>query len=370
MNEFVVTPWEVKGEIDYQKLIKRFGTQLITDQLAGRLERHGVDHWMLRRRIFYSHRDLVWLLNRYDQKEPFVLYTGRGPSENTHLGHLMPWIFLRHLQDVFGTKVYFQLTDDEKYLFKPGLTMERARWFAHENALDFIALGFDPTKTVIFSDLDYAKSLYNIAVRVAKKVTYSTTKAVFGFAESTNVGRIFFTCMQSAPAFLPSEEEGKNVPCLIPCAIDQDAHWRITRDVAPLLGYYKPATIYCKLLPSLAGPGKMSASIPETSIFTTDKPAAARKKLERGFTGGGVSIAEQKRLGGKPEVCSIYRYYQFLFEPDDKKLNKIYEECRSGEMMCGECKKRLGARLEKFLTEHQRQRARARERLDDFLVMD
>lgn len=41
------------------------------------------------------------------------------------------------------------------------------------------------------------------------------------------------------------------MPCLIPCAIDQDAYFRMTRDVAPRLGYRKPALIHSKFFPGL-----------------------------------------------------------------------------------------------------------------------
>jgi len=35
---FKVTPWEVKGKIDYEKLIKEFGTKPLTDDLVEKLE--------------------------------------------------------------------------------------------------------------------------------------------------------------------------------------------------------------------------------------------------------------------------------------------------------------------------------------------
>ena len=63
--------------------------------------------------------DLHLVLDHYEQGQPFVLYTGRGPSGPVHLGHVVPWIFTKYLQDVFDVKLYFQLTDDEKFLIHP-----------------------------------------------------------------------------------------------------------------------------------------------------------------------------------------------------------------------------------------------------------
>jgi tryptophanyl-tRNA synthetase len=72
-----------------------------------------------------------------------------------HLGHMVPFIFCKWLQDVFHVPLVIQLTDDEKFLFKSNLTVEKCREFARENAKDIIAVGFDPEKTFIFSNLDY-----------------------------------------------------------------------------------------------------------------------------------------------------------------------------------------------------------------------
>jgi tryptophanyl-tRNA synthetase len=369
-KRFVVTPWEVKGEVDYDKLVKKFGTQLISDDLLKRIKKHtGELHPMLRRNIFYSHRSLNWVLTEYEKGNPFVLYTGRGPSGDTHLGHLMPWIFTKYLQDTFDSKLIFQLTDDEKFMVKEDFSLDNAVDYAYENALDVIALGFDPKKTEIFLDTEYIKNLYKLAIRVAKRVTFSTAKSVFGFTHSTNIGLIFFTCIQSAPAFIESERQGKAVPCLIPCAIDQDPHFRITRDVAPYLGYPKPALIHCKFFPSLLGAEKMSSSIPGSSVYTTDSPEVARRKIMDAFTGGMATVEEQRKKGGNPDICSIYQYLYYIFE-EDEKLKEQYDACKRGELLCGEHKQYLAEKVEKFLVKHQENREKAKDRVEEFIVRD
>ena len=362
-EDFKVTPWEVTGEIDYDLLQQRFGTTPIDDALLERLARYGDLHYMLRRGIFYSHRDMIPLLDEYDKGNRFVLYTGRGPSGNTHLGHIMPWIFNKWVQDTFGVEMLFQLTDDEKFLFKD-LTLEDTGKMAYENALDFIALGFDPKKTRIIVNTKNVDKLYPVALKVAKKVTFSTAKAVFGFENSTNIGSIFYTTMQSVPAFLPTDEAGKQVPVLIPCGIDQDPHFRVTRDVAPGLGYPKPSLIYCKMCPGLAGGDKMSSSDENATIFTTDTPKAVKKKVGRAFTGGCVSVEEQRQKGGNPEVCSVFKYNYFLFEHDDEKINELADKCRKGEILCGECKMCLTERINVFLEQHQDKREKAKDSLE------
>lgn len=368
-EEMVVTPWEVSGKIDYERLMKDFGTHPLTDKLIKRIEKvAGYQHLQLRRKIFFSHRDLDALLDLYDKGEKFVLYTGRGPSSHTHLGHLLPWLFTKYLQDAFGATLYFQLTDDEKFLYKRELTLDGVRNYALDNALDVIAVGFRRDKTKIILDTKNISSLYELALRVAKLTTYSTVKAVFGLKEESNIGIIFYTAIQATPCFLESFETGKKVPCLIPAGIDQDPHWRVARDVAQRLGYYKPAQIHSKFLPSLQQSGKMSASIPETAIYLTDTPKVARKKIMNAFTGGRPTIAEQRKYGGNPDICPVHQYFYFLFEEDDMKMKELNDTCRRGGILCGECKELLADRVGKFLVEHQKNREKARNALQDFLM--
>ena len=371
MPKFVVTPWEVKGKVDYVKLIKEFGTKPIDDNLLNRVKKHtGKLHMFLRRGIFFSHRDFDWILDKYEKGEKFFLYTGRGPSGHTHVGHLIPWIFTKYLQDAFDAELYFQMTDDEKFLFKRDMSLKDAMGYTYENALDVIACGFDQKKTFIFSDVEYAKTLYKTAIHIAKHTTFSTAKAIFGFKGESNIGIIFFPAMQAAPCFLPSVLKGKNIPCLIPAAIDQDPYWRPSRDVAPKLGFYKPAQIHCKFIPGLGEGGKMSASQPETCIFTTDSSEVATKKIMNAFTGGRPTVKEQREKGGKPEICSVYQYFYFLFEEDDKKLEQIHSKCESGERICGDCKKELAEKVIKFLMEHQKKRKEAKTIIDKFMLKD
>jgi len=368
-NEMIVTPWEVKGKIDYERLIREFGTQLITEELLQRIAKHtGELHLQLRRRLFFSHRDLNTVLDLYENGTKFVLYTGRGPSGPVHIGHLVPWIFTKHLQEKFDTRLYFQMTDDEKFVVEDKLELEHTRRFAYENALDLIALGFKPENTFIIFDVQDIDLLYEIALEVAKRVTYSTAKATFGFEDSTNIGLIFWPAIQAVPCFIHAKLTGENVPALIPAAIDQDPYWRITRDVAPKLGYYKPAQIHCRFLPGLGIGGKMSASEPETCIFTVDPPELVKRKIWNAFTGGRPTVEEQRKFGGNPSICTVFQYFYFLFEEDDNKLAERERKCLNGEILCGECKTELTERVIKFLAEHQKKREEARNIIDKFHI--
>jgi tryptophanyl-tRNA synthetase len=368
-NDMLVTPWEVKGKVDYERLIREFGTQPLTDELLKKVTGYtGKLHLQLQRRLFFSHRDLDVVLELYEKGTKFVLYTGRGPSGPVHIGHLVPWIFTRHLQEKFGVRLYFQMTDDEKFLIDDDATLAETKKYAYENALDLIALGFKPEDTFIIYDVEDMDLLYDVTLEVAKRITYSTAKATFGFQDSTNIGWIFWPAIQAVPCFIHKKLTGENVPALIPAAIDQDPYWRVTRDIAQKLGYYKPAQIHCRFLPGLGPGGKMSASQPETSIFTMDPPDLVKRKIWAAFTGGKPTAAEQRKTGADPVVCSVFQYYLYLFEEDDKKLMEREHKCKTGEILCGECKKDLVERLNNFLEEHRKKREKAKDTIEKYHI--
>jgi tryptophanyl-tRNA synthetase len=154
-------------------------------------------------------------------------------------------------------------------------------------------------QTFIFSDLDYIHHLYPVALNIQKLVTYSQCRGLFGFSDSDNIGKHVrgagaaarssrrdgcvmlqaFPAVQAAPSFsaaFPVVLRGiKNMPCLIPqaidqvsgarrwvrlqpchppvvpCAVVQDPYFRMTRDIAPRLGYRKPSLIHSKFFPAL-----------------------------------------------------------------------------------------------------------------------
>jgi tryptophanyl-tRNA synthetase len=367
-NSTKVTPWEVEGRVDYGRLIEEFGTQPISAEILEQFERvTGEVHPMLNLHYFFSHRDLDFILRKVESGEKIYLYTGRGPSGMVHMGHLMPWIFTKYLQDKFGSKLLFQLTDDEKFLYSHDRTREDIKRFTYENILDIISVGFDSNNTKIIVDTKHIKHLYPISLEIAKRITYSTAKAVFGFTASTNIGMIGFPPIQAAPCLLPSLIEGKPTPVLIPAAIDQDPYWRITRDIAEKIGFYKPAQIHSKFLPSLDAPGgKMSSSKPGTAIFTTDDPEVIDKKVSNAFTGGQATVALQRLYGGNALGCPVFWYLRYFFD-NQKESDERFVKCISGNLLCGECKSDLARESKSFIATLKKRREKAKDCIQKYM---
>ena len=363
-----VNPYEVSGKVDYDRLIKEFGIKKLTASDLKRIKKiAGEIHPYLKRDIFFAHRDLKWCLDEYEKGNRFFLYTGCGPSGPIHLGHLGTWRFTKWLQDVFDVELWFQFTDDEKFLLKNKSYEEIQHW-TYENMLDVAALGFNPKKTHFIIDTKHANLIYPEAIKVAKKITFSTIKSAFGFKDSNNIGSIFYTAMQTVPVFLPNVLKKEKRPCLIPLGVDQDPHFRISRDVVEKLGFHKPAIIHAKFMPPLTGvEGKMSTTDSLKAILTTDDPKTVKKKINKyAFSGGQATVEEHRKRGGDTEVDISYQWLRY-FEFDDRKLNKIKKDYESGKLLSGEIKSILIEKINEFLADHQKKREKAKKQLDKFI---
>ena len=357
-DEQKITPFEVGKITDIDKVISQFGCSpfVENDELFDRFEKvTNIKMPSCYKNFLISHREFDKILNSVEKKEPFYLYTGRGPSsENMHLGHLIPFRFCKFLQDAFDVPLVIQMTDDEKFIFK-NLTMEQVSKMAKENIKDIIACDFNVEKTFIFLNSKSMGMLYPMVLKIQKLVTLKDVLNTFGFpldGKDTTLGKVTFPPVQAAPAFSEtfidqfitkngqpfSEKEIRKVKCLVPCAIDQDPYFRMCRGVSNQLKHSKPSLIHFSFLPSLDGvETKMSSSMPQSCIFLTDSVSQIRKKINKSFSGGQELLEDHKLLGGNPDMDVSFQLLKFFME-DDEKLKELYDGFKRGVVSCSEMK--------------------------------
>jgi len=203
--------------------------------------------------------------------------------------------------------------------------------------------------------------MYPNILKIQKFVTYNQARAIFGFDGSANIGKSAFPAVQACPSFSSTFRVplrgAQNMPCLIPCAIDQDAYFRMTRDVAPRMRLHKPALIHSKFFPPLQGRGgKMNASTANSAVFLTDTPKQIKDKINKhAFSGGQETLEMQRQLGANLSVDVSYEWLQFFLE-DDARLAQIGIEYASGAMLTGDVKKELILVLQELVGAHQERR--------------
>lgn len=349
----------LEKKADYEKWIKEFGAKPLTKEL---IEVFKEKHKFLEFGFYFAHRGFDEYLKAYKRGIEVAVVSGRGPSNYMHIGHFLIFGFVKWLQDTLNAEVYIPLSDDEKYVFGKVKDLNEAYMYAIDNALDIAALGYDPNKTHMYisSQTDW---VYRLSLKLSRYLTYSTVRATFGLTNSTNPGVPFYAAVQAAHILMPTIMYNK--PVVVPIAMDQDPHMRLSRDIAGKIKIFKPASIYSKYLRGLTGE-PMSASNPETCIFTIDSPEIVRRKVWNALTGGRATVKEQRELGGEPDKCVVY---EWLIMHHFKNLKEALEhkyKCTSGELLCGECKRKLIETIINLLKEHNEKKIKLIDKLQEF----
>ncbi|MGB0653496.1 MAG: tryptophan--tRNA ligase [Thermoplasmatota archaeon] len=135
------------------------------------------------------------------------------------------------------------------------------------------------------------------------------------------------------------------------------------------LGLVRPSATFHRFMTGLTG-DKMSSSKPESSIFLTDEPKAAQKKLMASVTGGRATAQEQREQGADPTKCPVYELYLYHLADDDEHLQQVNDECRGGERLCGGCKKEAAGLLLEFLAEHKEKRDQVAHQVEAIVASD
>ncbi|MBR9683862.1 tryptophan--tRNA ligase [Candidatus Woesearchaeota archaeon] len=369
MVKQTITPWEVKGKIDYDKLIREFGLQPLQH-----LPKKFNQHPLFRRGIIFAHRDFKRVAEAIEQKKPFIMMTGLMPSGKFHFGHKMVADQIIFYQSL-GAKVYIAVADIEAYTTrKPDMAALR-KLAIEEYLTNYIALGLKPKNCHFYfqsarsKDGEKANAYYKLAGMLSRHATFNEFKAIYG---EISPGKMTSSLLQAADMLHPQlpEFEGKSLPTIIPVGADQDPHLRIARDISRRIKAFEftqLSSTYHKFLPGLKGE-KMSSSDSTSYIALTDSPEEAAKKIKKyAFSGGQPTLEEHRKKGGNPDVDVAYQMLRYFFEPDDKKLKKIHDDYRSGKLLTGELKELLIKKMTVFLKQHQQKRKQAQKLVDKFL---
>jgi len=332
-------------KVDNERLIKEFGAEPIEKLSSGSKP----DFYTFKTGVLASHRDFDKFMAALKKGEKCAILSGFNASGTIHLGHKAVFDTNLFFQKKYGIPVFIPISDDESFVTGKVKDQKEALENPLKLAKELLAYAFDPKKTYFIIDQIYT-NIYNLAIKLSKKLNLSEIKATYGYENSDNIGIHFYPAIQSAHIILPQEKyKIKNV--LVPIGPDEDAHIRISRDIASRFGYNKPAILHSKFLPGIDGK-KMSTSKPNTAIFLSDSEKEIRKKINRAFSGGKETVEEHRKKGGDPDVDISYIYLKNLFL-DKKKSKKIAEDYKKGKILSSEMKKMFADEAVKFVKQFQ-----------------
>jgi len=370
MKKRVFDPWEVKGPMNYDKLVKEFGVSTLKT-LPGIFNKE----LLFRRKIVFAHRDYQKILESIRDKKKFVMMTGLMPTGKFHLGHAIlakQFVFYQKL----GAKIYIAVADIEAYNTR-NQSLEQSRKIAIEEYItNYIAMGLSPKNVEIYfqsnrsKDAKKANAYYRLQNLLARHATFNEFKAVYG---DITPGKMLSSLLQASDMLHSQLPEFENqCQIVVPVGIDQDPHLRIARDISKRIKnpmFTQLSSTYHLFAPGLKGPkGKMSASNPNSYIALTDSPKEVKNKINRyAFSGGQPTLAQHKEKGGNPDIDVSYQYLKMLLEEDDKKLLQIREDYKTGKLTTGELKAYTIQKLNSFLKEHQKEMKKAKKLVSKFL---
>ena len=361
----VLDPFGTTVVQDYERLYEEFGIQ----PLKPILNRIPNPSMYMRRNVVFGHRDFERLLEAMKGHEPFAVMSGIKPTGEFHLGTLMTAKEIIYFQQQ-GAQAFYAIADIEAYEDNR-LSFEETEKIAVGNVADLLALGFDPKKGHIYRQYKELR-VRDMAVHFGAGVTLATMKAIYG---ERHIGLYLSALIQAGDILLPQHKEfGGPKPTVVPVGVDQDAHLRLTRDLAnkfrKKFKFMPPSSTYHKILKGLDGSPKMSKRNPMSYFTLNETPKAIGKKIACAFTGGRATVEEQKEQGGIPEICPIYEIEMCHFVEDDKEVCETYQCCKCGSLFCGEHKAKTKQIVMKFVEEHQRKREKLVDTAREILGVD
>ncbi len=348
----------------YQKLMREFGIQDFSP-LIHKLPPEK-RHFLMTRGIIFGHTGMEPVIEAIINADKFAVMTGIKPSNPYHVGSLMTAMEVVHFQRL-GGKVYFCIADYESYVVN-NLSLNDAVDTAIDNVADLLALGLDLKNAYIYkqSSEDLVK---HYGLIFSAHVTMNELRGVYG--EKPRLGYYNAALIQVADILLPQIMEGP-MPTITPVGADQAPHARLSRDIVRR-GFFKkrftlPSFTYHRLIGGIDGSDKMSKRNPLSSFYLHEEMKEISYKIRNAFTGGRDTAEEQRRLGGRPEICRVFDLFKFMFEEDDNSLVEREQQCRSGELLCGPCKKQLIVRIEDYRRDHLEKKENLREQAKEIVL--
>ncbi len=276
------------------------------------------------------------------------VFSGARPTGRQHLGNYLGAI-----------KNYVAMQEEYRTVYcivdiHALTTVETTKDLAfntQEMALDWLAAGMDPQKSIIFvqSHVPEVMELHTILSMVTPlgKLTALPTfkEKVRDNPDNVNYGLVGYPVLMSADILLYKADA-------VPVGTDQIPHLEFAREVVRSFNFtyntdvlVEPQAVVTKIPKVLGidGERKMSKSL-DNHIELAATPEETEKRVM-----SMVTDPQRQRLSdpGNPDVCNVYTLHK-IFSPEDE-VEAINKDCRVADIGCVDCKRKFAANLNKDL---------------------
>jgi tryptophanyl-tRNA synthetase len=280
------------------------------------------------------------------------ILTGDRPTGKLHLGHYVGSLANRvRLQDEY--ECFFIIADLHTLTTKPEKeNIELLAGNIRSAALDYLACGIDPAKSVIYLQSAVPEvaelSLFFgnlITVPRLSRVPSLKEMAQSAHIEEMPFGLLGYPVLQAADILLPMAH-------LVPVGKDNVAHVEVTREIARRFNYLYGETFpvpealvsdYSSLV-GTDGNAKMSKSL-NNAIFLSDDEKTVTKRVMSMYTDPNRISAD---IPGTVEGNPVFQYHD-AFNPNKAEVENLKTRYRAGKVGDVEVKEKLAAALNAFL---------------------
>lgn len=274
-----------------------------------------------------------------------VVFSGMRPTGKLHLGHwvgaLHNWVELQN-----NYQCFFSIVDWHALMGEYEQSKDIQQNIL-DMAIDWLACGIDPQKSVLFVqsqvpehlELHMVLSCLTPLGWLERNPTYKEQLREITTRDLQTYAFLGYPVLQAADILLYKANA-------VPIGEDQLPHIELTREIARRFNHlYKTDTFFdCEAIltptPRLLGVDgrKMSKSY-QNAINLSDSEEAIRAKVQSMFTDPRrIKLADP----GHPEECNVYSYYE-IFAPQKKQ--EVYDWCSNAKKGCTDCKKILADQL-------------------------
>lgn len=272
------------------------------------------------------------------------LVSGMRTTGSLHLGHLegtlRNWVQLQENYDCY----YFAAV---WHAFTDRLKIDGLAGIIHEMVIDFMSVGIDPDKAVIFRQsqmLQHAElctilSMFTPLGWLERCPTFKDKAHDDSSRSAVSLGLLQYPVLMTADVAVYKAEA-------VPVGRDQLPHLELSREILRRFNnqvgrdlFPEPKEVLSEV-PLLLGIDnrKMSKSY-NNSIELRDDSETLKRKIH-------LMITDPQRVRrndpGNPEVCTVYAYHS-IYTKD--RLPEIASGCRSAGIGCRDCKNILLERL-------------------------
>jgi len=285
------------------------------------------------------------------------ILSGMRPTGPLHLGNLHGalenWIDMQERYDCFFFIAdWHALTSNYEH-------PEKIPDYVKQMMIDWLSVGLSPEKSTLFvqshikehAELFLLLSMITPVPWLERNPTYKDQIVQLASKDLSTYGFLGYPVLQAADIIIYKADG-------VPVGVDQVPHVEITREIARRFNYLygetfpEPQAILTQTSKILGWDRRKMSKSYDNAIYLSDSPGEIMEKVSKFITDPARKL---KSDPGNPEICNVFDFHK-LYSPKET-VDEINRQCRSAQIGCVACKKKMAKNLIAFLEPIRKKRA-------------